>query len=92
MPYIKVQDRKRLASEVACGAAMGINFIGASCQNAGELNYLITKIIHGYFEKNGGRYQQINDIVGALDSCKAEFQRRIVAPYEDIKIKENSDV
>jgi hypothetical protein len=34
----------------------------------------------------------VNDVVGALDGAKAEFQRRVVAPYEDKKIRENGDV
>lgn len=37
-------------------------------------------------------YQGINDIIGALEGAKAEFQRRKVADYEDTKIAENGDV
>lgn len=60
--------------------------------NAGELNYLFTCIIRNYVRKHGLRYQQINDVVGALEGAKAEFQRRVVVPYEDSKIAENGDV
>jgi hypothetical protein len=32
------------------------------------------------------------DIVGALRCCELEIYRRLAAPYEDLKIKENGDV
>lgn len=58
----------------------------------GELNYAITLIINRYYKATGGGYQNINDIVGALEGAKLEFYRRVVAPYEDGKIVENGDV
>lgn len=79
MPYIKQEQRNRLATD------------GAFPNMSGELNYRITKEIFDYF-KDHPNYQGINDIVGALESAKMEFYRRIVAHYEDQKIKENGDV
>ncbi len=58
---------------------------------AGELNYVLTAAIHRYWAF-GRSYATINDIVGALEGAKLEFYRRIAAPYEDEKIKENGDV
>lgn len=78
MPYIPTEARVELEYRDA--------------GTAGELNYEITRLIQGYFIENGGRYQQINDVLGALEGAKAEFYRRIVAPYEDKKIAENGDV
>lgn len=40
----------------------------------------------------GIKYKHINDICGVLEAVKAEFYRRVAAPYEDLKIKENKDV
>lgn len=80
MPYITSQRREELKDG------------GSFARDAGELNYVITRIVLEYFCWNGRRYQQINDVVGALESCKAEFQRRIVNDYEDKKIEENGDV
>ena len=77
MPYINEEQRLRASS---CPV------------NAGELNFAVTVLIINYFQRSGQNYQAINDIVGALDSAKAEFQRRVVAPYEDKKIEENGDV
>lgn len=80
MPYIKEADREDIDNAVREPA------------NAGEFNYVLTLLCQEYFDNNGGRYQQINDIIGALEGCKLEFYRRVVAPYEDVKIKENGDV
>jgi hypothetical protein len=82
MPYIKAEDREALDK------------YPLSVQNAGELNYVITKIALAYWTGVNGKqnYQKINDIVGALEGAKMEFYRRVVAPYEDGKIKENGDV
>lgn len=79
MPYI-TQDRR---------LAMGS---GAVPDNAGELNYEFTMLARCYIQHHGLSYQRINDIIGALDGAKAEFQRRVVAPYEDSKIATNGDV
>jgi hypothetical protein len=84
MPYIKQEDRNRI--DPALGS------FGEGPKNAGELNYLLTVLCIKYFSNNGGRYQQINDVVGALEGCKLEFYRRLAAPYEDTKIEENGDV
>lgn len=59
--------------------------------NAGELNYTLTLIIKDYWEQDK-RYQNANDIVGALECAKQEFIRRILNPYEDKKIRTNGDV
>lgn len=80
MPYIRQADRDQLDNDA--GVA----------ETAGELNYQITRLIIDYFENNGGRYQQINDVLGALEGAKLEFYRRVAAPYEDMKIEENGDV
>lgn len=79
MPYIPRKSRSDVQNFGPC--------------NAGELNYLITQICLKYI--NGGEqlhYQDLNDVIGALEGAKLEFYRRLVAPYEDTKIKENGDV
>ncbi|MDD1776929.1 MAG: hypothetical protein LUQ65_02090 [Candidatus Helarchaeota archaeon] len=79
MPYI-IHERREQVSESGLP------------ENAGELNWVLTMVIKGYLQNKGTCYQTMNDIVGALESCKAEFQRRVVNPYEDEKIKLNGDV
>lgn len=80
MPYITQERREALAQEEALP------------DTAGELNYTFTMIALEYLERKGLNYQHINDVVGALEGAKAEFQRRVVAPYEDTKIQQNGDV
>jgi hypothetical protein len=58
----------------------------------GMLNYLFTVQAIRYVEDRGLSYQTINDVLGALEGAKLEFYRRVVAPYEDKKIKEKGDV
>lgn len=83
MPYIAQLKRDEFDPEIE-------NLIP---ENAGELNYIFTRIAHEYFHRPmGGNYQAFNDIIGALEGAKLELYRRKVAPYEDIKIAENGDV
>jgi hypothetical protein len=59
---------------------------------AGELNRAITKLLVKYVHDQKPRYETFNDVMGALEAAKAEFYRRVVAPYEDKKIVENGDI
>lgn len=79
MPYIKNERRIAIGED-------------EPMQNAGELNFLITTAIRRYWVNSTRRYQDINDIVGALEGAKQEFYRRIAVPYEENKIQENGDV
>ena len=61
-------------------------------ENAGELNYIFTRYAVHYLDKKGMKYQHFNDIIGALEGCKMELYRRLVADYEDQKCEDNGDV
>jgi len=76
MPYIKQERRGKVIIP----------------ESPGELNFIITKLCVAYLNKNGLNYSTINDIIGACEGAKLEFYRRIAAPYENEKIKENGDV
>jgi hypothetical protein len=86
VPYIKLDDRKKFK------AVMFPFLVSAELNRltAGELNYLFTRIIDRQLEN--ANYARYNEIIGALECCKAELYRRMVVPYEDKKKKENSDV
>lgn len=84
MPYIAEAGRSKLS-------------YSPSPLNAGEMQYAIAKMIQKYLERqaeeNGQvRYQDMNDIMGALAGAQMEFYREVVAPYEDKKINENGAV
>lgn len=90
MPYIKRNERIPPADD---GYVLrGGQDWSFKPDNAGDLNYTLTMVIASYVRYRGLSYQTINDAVGALEGAKAEFQRRVVAPYEDTKIATNGDV
>lgn len=60
--------------------------------DAGQLNFAITRTIHHYLERRGVRYATLNEVIGVLECAKLELYRRVVAPYEEIKIAQNGDV
>lgn len=89
MPYIKNEDKlkfDKILQEVLNA------FSEPPGPLSGELNYLISSIIREYINAKGLRYATLNDVIGVLDSAKMEFYRRVVAPYEEEKMKENGDV
>ncbi len=84
MPYIEKHKRATIKNHTV------------KPDNAGELNYLLTTEVLDYIEEhkgeNGISYALLNEVTGVIESFKLEFYRRIVAPYEDEKIKKNGDV
>ena len=79
MPYIPKEARDLLDSKIVNPEA------------SGELNYKITTILIEYLLSQGLCYQTLNDISGTITECLAEFRRRVIVPYEDIKKKQNGD-
>ena len=89
MPYIAKERREALQD-------------GGYPENAGELNYIITKAlrlaipaIEYYVANHELRYQTFNDVFGALFGAAHELIRRIFpiyGIYENAKIRENGDV
>jgi hypothetical protein len=94
MPYIKQQDRNRILATTLDPQSyeQRIGIRADNIENCGELNYAITVLVQSYLKRKGRRYQNINDVVGALEGAKLELYRRTAAPYEDEKIEENGDV
>lgn len=79
MPYLNKKDRFKLPKM-------------AKIDTAGKLNYMITLLCNKYLKDNGKNYQQINNILGAIECAKFEFYRRVVSKYEDEKKYLNGDV
>jgi len=83
MPYIEKHRRATIANHTL------------KPDSAGELNFLLTTEILDYIKEHKGEtlsYALLNEVMGVLESCKSEFYRRVVAPYEETKIKKNGDV
>lgn len=85
MPYITQDDRSTTSSKIQRD---GVNF---TPENAGELNYLVTRFVDNFLTKNGLRYTYVNEMMGALECCKLELYRRIASPYEDKVMAKNGD-
>lgn len=88
MPYIKQKDRLNLDYLLHDVSAN----IDALNGHPGVLNYTITKLCDEYILSEGKDYATINSVIGVLECAKLELYRRVAAPYEDTKIKENGDV
>lgn len=82
MPYILQEQRPELDAVIDQFPEL----------DDGQLNYVITKLIHHCVEDRGLRYVHLNALVGVLECAKAEFIRRVVSKYEDVKISENGGV
>ncbi|PCI45906.1 MAG: hypothetical protein COB41_00520 [Proteobacteria bacterium] len=89
MPYIKKDRRNDI---VRCDSYYRELIPLENINNSGELQYAMAMLFKFYMKKKGLNYQACNDIMGALAGAQMEFYRRVVAPYEDLKIKENGDV
>lgn len=79
MPYIHVDQREELDK-------------GEDPADAGELAYVLTREVVKYLNRRGKRYTTLAEINGVLDSVKFEFQRQVLAPYENDKRSTNGDV
>ncbi|MBU0581472.1 MAG: hypothetical protein KKA19_09885 [Candidatus Margulisbacteria bacterium] len=83
MPYIGNQDRRKEMDAI-------FNLMEELGVKAdGDLNYLLFKYCK-YCIKPG--YNNYKNFLGELRQCCVEIERRLLAPYEDLKIKENKDV
>lgn len=83
MPYIKKEDK---------GFAVAGKIDYEVIETAGELQYAMALMFKSYIARKDLNYQNCNDVMGALAGAQMEFYRRVVAPYEDVKIEENGDV
>jgi len=80
MPYIPEEARQRLGNG------------HSRIHGVGELNFVLTVFCDEYLKEAGMNYENLNAIIGVLESMKLEFYRRRAVPYEDKKIEENGDV
>ena len=84
MPYIIPKDRIKFEKN--------IKNLSKDIKSSGELNYVITLLLHNYLDKKGLCYNTLNEIQGVMSCATFEFNRKIISPYEDKKIKINGNV
>ncbi len=79
MPYIPQEDRPVVLETL-------------KPETVGEMNFLITRIIMEFLGRKGKSYANMSAIRGVLADVSDEFWRRVMLPYEDVKMAENGDV
>lgn len=82
MPYIKPEDRPWFDEVVEVMDELGV-------EANGDLNYILFKYCKYHIKPS---YNNYKNFCGELRQCATEIERRILAPYEDSKRKENGDV
>ena len=90
MPYIKKEQREKFDILVDALIAT-LDRIRDDKNIAGDLNYVISRIVWGLFDKEPS-YLNGNELYGVLTCATAEFYRRKLGPLEDEKIKQNGDL
>lgn len=60
--------------------------------SVGELNYILTKIVHTEIEFRGLSYSSINEVIGVLECMKLELYSQVARPYERKKKELNGAI
>lgn len=93
MPYIPPSDRSRYDSLVSELAGKVKQFVQDHKKSpAGQLNYIISRLILEVYGDALPNYTDFNEIAGILECAKLEMYRHHVGPYEQAKIEENGEV
>jgi len=89
MPYITDDDRRAIQFKVG---ELSHILREQGC-NEGHINYAIfTLLVKTLGLKDSPAYKKFNMVDGILAQVGREVYRRLGAPYEDQKMKENGDV
>jgi hypothetical protein len=85
MPYTKEEDREPQYSP--------IELLAKEIKVKGDLNHAICELTALVILENGGMgYTNVSEWVDAVNGARKEMERRLLGPYEDVKIIENGDV
>lgn len=87
MPYIKQEGRPKIDALVN-PLIEHLKSLPMEEQD-GSLNYAVTKVLKSLYPM---KYFHLNRALGVLNAINLELYRKVVAPYEDVKIKENGEV
>lgn len=84
MPYITQERRAAFDAH--------LDAIGEELESGGEINYCVYRLCLAFLRRKGMSYTTSMIPFSALGAAQMELYRRVVAPYEDVKIAENGDV
>jgi hypothetical protein len=90
MPYVK-KERREVIDDALESLLIFVDEDTPETLVAGDLNYIFTQIANQYLLGAGLNYQNINNVIGAMEGAKLELYRRVAAPYEDKKAAANGD-
>jgi hypothetical protein len=82
MPYIKPGNRADMDAIVELMEDLGV-------QVNGDLNYILFAFCKRYMKPS---YNNFKNFCGELRQCATEIERKLLAPYEEEKEKENGSV
>ena len=86
MPYTKEEDRTAMMRKA-------IDVLTDEIKNKGDLNYTICQLTGQLILKTGGMgYTNVSNWIDGVHGAERELTRRLLNPYEDLKIEENGDV
>ena len=87
MPYISLDERRELDPLID----KLIEALSKAPQDRldGRLNYTIYRLLLHLYKP---RYFEYNRAMGVLTCVSQEFYRRVVAPYENKKMRESGDI
>ena len=89
MPYLSDEQKSKLDDAII---DLTTTLTESNVSVPGGLNYIISQIVDRVVVKHGESYSIYNTLLGSVEAAKLEIYRRLIAPYEDTKIKENGDV
>jgi hypothetical protein len=89
MPYLSDEHKNELDDAII---DLTTTLTETEVSIPGGLNYIISQIVDRVVVKHGESYSLYNTMLGSVEAAKLEIYRRLIAPYEDTKIKENGDV
>lgn len=86
MPYINPSERPVVDALINYDRLIGLT--------PGQVNYLLTRIIVRWMKSNlpYTSYASRSRAHGILQDVATEWYRRMIAPYEDQKCRDNGDV
>jgi hypothetical protein len=90
LPYIDKAQRKVLNGLIDNLVREAKKLGKDETERAGILNYIATRITLALIPQD--RYWKIALAAGVFSNLASEFYRRLAAPYEDKKMKEQGDV
>lgn len=90
MPYIKKKGRKEINPKLDPLIRKLDTRTAKGQLNSGYVVYVIYKILKDIY--GPGNFEIKSNALKILDSAGKEYYRRVMAPYEDRKIKENGDI